>query len=117
MVQSSCFRIAPLFALLIFAAPLRAAEISKADRLFMKNGLYIHALCFHDHLLHLETLKGCGFTGVTWPFKSNISQLGPPPGIPWCRWVNSDEEINVTAEERPYLPNLVALQLRDEQNL
>ena len=91
--------------------------ISKADRLFMKNGLYLHALCFHDHLLHLDTLKAAGFTGVTWPFTSNMKQLGPPPGMPWCRWLNSDEEVTLTPTEVPYLGSLVALQLRDEQNL
>src|SRR5437868_2633428 len=90
--------------LLAICAPLRA-EISKADRLFIKNGLYIHALCFEDHLLHLDTLKNCGFTGVTWPFKSNMKQLGPPPGIAWCRWTTSEEEYTVTADEKPYVSN------------
>lgn len=105
-----------LLALCLVATPARA-QVSKGDRFFIKHGLRMHALCFHDHLLHLDTLKNCGFTGVTWPFQSNMKQLGPPPGVPWCRWVNSDEEVTVTDEERPYLPNLVALQLRDEQNL
>src|SRR3954447_10870572 len=117
MHGSQIFRsICVSLALLVLSAPVRG-ELSKADRLFMKNGLYIHALCFEDHLLHLETLKNCGFTGVTWPFKSNMKQLGPPPGLPWCRWVTSDEEVTVTPAEEPYLPRLVALQLRDEQNL
>jgi hypothetical protein len=102
--------------LLLLAAPVHA-EISKADRLFMKNGLYIHALCFPDNVLHLNTLKECGFTGVTWPGKSNMKQLGPPPGLPWCRWLMNDDEMDVTAEERPYLSNLVALQFHDEQDL
>jgi len=109
-------RVLALLILLFASLPARG-EISKADRIFMKNGLYIHALCFDDHLLHLPTLKDCGFTGVTWPFKSNMSQLGPPPGIPWCRWTTSDEEFDITSEEKPYESNLVALQLRDEQNL
>src|SRR4051812_37117172 len=74
-----------LLAILFIAMPARA-EISKGDRIFMKRGLFMHALCFHDHLLHLDTLKNCGFTGVTWPFTSNMKQLGPPPGLPWCRW-------------------------------
>ena len=106
-----------LFVVSPLHAQTSAPAISKADRLFMKNGLYLHALCFHDHLLHPETLKACGFTGVTWPFTSNMKQLGPPPGMPWCRWLNSDEEITLTKDEIPYLNSLVALQLRDEQNL
>jgi hypothetical protein len=117
MVNSQSFvRMGAWVAILLLAVPARG-EVSKADRLFMKNGLYMHALCFDDHLLHLETLKKCGFTGVTWPFKSNMKQLGPPPGLPWCRWTTSDEEVTVTAEEKPYVSNLVALQLRDEQDL
>ncbi len=113
-----CRRATGLLALLLSVLPsARAAEISKADRLFMKNGLYIHALCFHDQMLHLNTLKECGFTGVTWPFKSNMKQLGPPPGLPWCRWVNSDEEVAVAPDELLYQAKLVGLQLRDEQNL
>jgi hypothetical protein len=91
-------------------------EISKADRLFMKNGLYMHALCVPENVLHLNTLEDCGFTGVTWPGKSNMKQLGPPPGLPWCRWVVNDDAA-IPAEEQPYLSNLVALQFHDEQNL
>src|SRR5438552_15324320 len=93
-----------LIALSVSQAAPAHAEISKADRLFMKNGLYMHALCFHDHLLHLKTLKDCGFTGVTWGFVSNMKQLGPPPGMPWCRWLN-DENSAVTPEEQPSAPN------------
>jgi hypothetical protein len=103
--------------LAIFFAPIcSAGELSKADRLFIKNGLYIHALCFPDNLLHVQTLKDCGFTGVTWPGKSNMKQLGPPPGMPWCKWI-SDETEPVIEEEKPYESNLVALQFHDEQNL
>src|SRR5947199_7667227 len=97
--------------LLLIALPARSAEISKADRLFMKNGLYMHALCFHDHLLHLSTLKECGFTGVTWPFTSNMKQLGAPPGLPWCKWVNDGDPL--TPEEKPYAASLAALQFHD----
>ena len=105
----------PLLAVFSLAGQARG-EISKADRLFMKNGLYLHALCFPDNLLHLNTLKDCGFTGVTWPGKSNMGQLGSPPGLPWCRWV-TEENPAPSAEEQPYASNLVALQFHDEQNL
>jgi len=101
--------------LALLASPLHA-EISKAERLFMKNGLYLHALCFEDHVLHLQTLKDCGFTGVTWPGKSNMKQLGPPPGLPWCKWID-EKEYSITPEEEPYAANLVALQCKDEQDL
>src|SRR2546423_15202621 len=108
-------RLTILIAILI--APAARAELSKGDRIFMKHGLYIHALCFPDHLLHLKTLTDCGFTGVTWPGTSNMKQLGPPPGLPWCRWLMHDDEIAVTAEEKPYESNLDALQFHDEQDL
>jgi hypothetical protein len=105
-----------LFAL-ICASSTFAAEISKADKIFMKRGLVIHALCFPDNVMHLKTLADCGFTGVTWPGKSNMKQLGPPPGIPWAKWMMNDNERDVAPEEKPYESNLVALQFHDEQNL
>jgi hypothetical protein len=115
MIRSN--RFLRVFVLLTLLFPARThAEISKADRLFIKNGLYIHALCFPDNLLHLDTLKNCGFTGVTWPGKSNMKQLGAPPGLPWCRWV-TEEDPAPSTEEQAYSSNLVALQFHDEQNL
>ncbi len=107
-----------LFALasLLAAAPTRA-QVSKADRLFMKHGLYIHALVFPEDLMHLKTLQDCGFTGVTWPGKSNMKELGPPPGIPWATWLVKDDQPPISAEEQPYASNLIALQFHDEQNL
>jgi hypothetical protein len=104
-----------LLVLVLVGGPVRA-EVSKADRLFVKNGLYLHALCFPDNVLHLNTLKDCGFTGVTWPGKSNMKQLGAAPGLPWCRWV-TEEDPAPAGEEQAYASNLVALQFHDEQNL
>ncbi len=102
----------------VLIAPPARGEISKADRLFMQNGLYVHALCFQGCLLHLDTLRECGFTGVTWASStSDLKQLGPPPGIPWCLWVGSDDEMRLAPEDKPYEPSLVALQFHDEQNL
>jgi hypothetical protein len=37
--------------------------------------------------------------------------------LPWCKWLSSEEETSLAPEEIPYLDNLVALQLRDEQDL
>jgi hypothetical protein len=100
----------------LFSVASRAEDLSKADRYFLQHGLAVHALCFPDQALHLKTLHDCGFTGVTWPGKSNMSQLGPPPGVPWCKWMTGDE-LALTPAEQPYAQNLIALQLRDEQNL
>ena len=95
----------------LLTRPTRA-EIPKADRIFMKRGVFLQALCFPDNVMHVETLKECGFTGDTWPGKSNMKQLGPPPGIPWCRWLMKDDEFDITPEEKPYESNLVALQFQ-----
>jgi len=103
------------FLLLALATQSAQAELSKAEKIFVKRGLLVHALCFPDHILHPQTLTDCGFTGVTWPGASNLKQLGPPPGMPWCKWIGEDEQLN--DDEKAYESNLVALQLRDEQNL
>src|SRR3954467_12573694 len=105
--------IIPLIFLPALAAA--AAEISKADRIFMQRGLVIHALCFWDHLLHPKTLTDCGFTGTTWAFKTNPEQMTQLRGLPWCKWAQCGEPL--TAEEIPFAPSLVALQFHDEQNL
>src|SRR5436853_7905872 len=102
--------------LAIVVLSLRArGEISKADRLFMKNGLSMHALCFHDHVLHAKTLTDCGFTGTTWGFKTNPKQMAELGGLPWCKWLEDGEPL--ATEELPFASSLVALQFHDEQNL
>jgi hypothetical protein len=112
----STVRIACFLALVV-CAHVFGAEISKADKIFMKRGLVIHGLCSPDNVMHLKTLTDCGFTGVTWPGKSNMKQLGPPPGIPWSKWMMGDNDRDVTDEEKPYASNIVAFQFHDEQNL
>jgi hypothetical protein len=111
-------KLTPLIALLLLLllpSPTPAAEISKADRLFMQRGLGMHALCFWDHVLHPKTLTDAGFTGTTWAFKVNPKQLAELKGLPWCKWVEDGEPF--TAEEKPFLASLVAIQFHDEQNL
>src|SRR5438552_1372341 len=103
-----------LLAILVFSFSARG-EISKADSLFMKNGLYMHALCFHDHVLHPKTLTDCGFTGTTWGFKTNPQQMAELRGLPWCKWVEDGEP--VAAEDHPFESSLVALQFHDDQDL
>src|SRR3954451_11836729 len=100
---------------LLVASASTHAEISKAHRLFMTNGLSMHALCFHDHVLHPNTLKDCGFTGTTWAFKTNSEQMAQLRGFPWCKWVDDGEPL--AAEETPFTSSLVAIQFHDEQNL
>src|SRR5690348_5351294 len=109
-------RIVCLIALVLFAHTTHAG-ISKADKIFMQRGLVIHGLCSPDNVMHLKTLTDCGFTGMTWPGKSNMKQLGPPPGIPWSKWMMGDDDRDVTDDERPYASNIVAFQFHDEQNL
>lgn len=110
-------RIGAWLATICLAAAVRAGGVSKADRYFMEHGLVVNALCFPDNVLHAKTLKECGFTGVTWPGKSNMKQLGPPPGAPWCKWVGQDDEFTLAPDEGPYRSSLVALQFHDEQDL
>lgn len=94
-----------------------SAQPSKADRFFIKNGLFVQALCFGDHQLHLGTLRDCGFSGTIWGGPPNVKQMGPPPGLPWARWMMNDTDRTLTPEELPYQPSLFALQFHDEQNL
>jgi hypothetical protein len=109
-------RVVCMLVLAATALPARG-EISKADRVFMKRGLVIHALCFPDNAMHLKTIKDLGFTGVTWAGPSANQKLAPPPGFPWSRWLQKDNEFALTADEQPYASTCVALQFHDEQDL
>jgi hypothetical protein len=110
------YRIFCALAFLALAIPARA-EMSKADQIFMKRGLVIHALCFPDNVMHLKTIQDCGFTGVTWGGPSANQKLAPPPGFPWSRWIQKDDDFALTPDEQPYASSCVALQFHDEQDL
>jgi hypothetical protein len=103
---------------LLFAACAFAATISKAERVFIEHGLQIHALAFVDDPFHLNTLKNCNFTGVNWGFKPHAKAHGKPPGeVLWNYWTSSESETELNPEAQPYAPKLIALQLRDEQDM
>jgi len=107
-----------LFALIFLVPFARAADdmadLSKADRLFIKNGLQINALCFWDHVLTPKTLKDAGFTGTIWG-KTNIKQLASLNGMPWSKWADDGQPL--TPEEIPLASRLFAIQFHDEQDL
>jgi hypothetical protein len=97
-------------------APAYAAdELSKADRLFLKTGLVMNALCSWDCALHPKTVIDCGFTGTIWNSKTNLEQLASLKGLRWCKWVDDGQPL--TPEEQKFSSTLVALQFHDEQNL
>ncbi len=92
--------------------------LSKADRIFLRQGLQIHALGFEDAPFNLKMLQAANFTGVNWNWKPNPAAMGQPPGkVFWNYWVGSESETSLKDDLKPYERKLIALQLRDEQNM
>src|SRR5688572_18294947 len=100
------------------AQPTSQPAISKAERIFIKHGLQIHGLAFVDDPFHLNVLKAASFNGVNWNWKTKPAAMGKPPGeLFWNYWVNSEKDTSLKPDEQPYAAKLVALQLRDEQDM
>jgi hypothetical protein len=92
--------------------------LSKAERIFIERGLQIHGLGFEDSPFSVATLKGANFTGVNWGWKPKPDAMGKPPGeVYWNYWTSSENETSLAPESQPYAAKLVALQLRDEQDM
>ncbi len=84
--------------------------------MLLDRGLQIHGLATKNDVFHVESLQKANYTGVTWIWDPDLSKLGAAPGFPWARWIK--EEVRGPSDaERPYLKQLVALQLADELDL
>jgi hypothetical protein len=106
--------------LLLGYAEVSNAQLSKGHRLLLDWGLQIQGMVTRDDVFHLSTFTNGGFTSVNWLWQSSPPLLGPPPGLPWSRWV--DVEGNMPGppawpNESPYIPSLLSLQLADEWDL
>jgi hypothetical protein len=62
-------------------------------------------------------MQAANFTMPLWAWNSDVSQLGPAPGAPWGRWIDYQSQNDLTASEQPYKPNLIQLQVGDEQDI
>ena len=106
-------------------------DLDPGHRLLIKWGLQIQAQVFHSptNSFDLKRWKDSNFTTVNFhageypsaPGHSSnptyIKLLGPPPAIPWARWVMSSEQVHLTPHELPYLPNMVSLLYFDEKDI
>ncbi len=99
-------------------SPLSAQTLSKGHRILLERGLQSQALVTTGDVFHLNTCLDGNFTAVHWLWDSNNSLLGAPLGFPWGRWMsNESETLALLSQEAGYLPNMVSLQVGDEQNL
>src|SRR5436190_4909735 len=122
-------------AALMGALPHSAAHgaLSKGSQILINRGFQLEGLVTKDNGFHLSpavnggSLTGgyldIGYNTVNWLYgstnnpNSNVSALGPAPGIPWGRWVDQESNMPPLANEAPYMSNLVGLSLADEQDL
>jgi hypothetical protein len=99
-------------------ARAQVATLDKGHQILIDRGLQIGGLiALTSDPFHLSTLQAGGFTMPLWAWNSDISTLGPAPGAPWGRWVSYATENDLTPAEQPYKPNLVQLQIGDEQDI
>jgi hypothetical protein len=124
-----------IFFFIILAALIPAqqaiAAIGKGHQILLRNGVQSYALSIKSDVFHINTVRNANFTGVMWIWgEYNNSLLGPAPGYPWARWViDPDPPRDGTGllsdmppttspvNEAPYMSNLVALCLGDEEDL
>ena len=97
--------------------------LSKGHRILIENGLQIQGMASADDPFHLETYAALNYSAINWFNNSNPKLMGPPPGVPWARWLQPKEvpppakEMPPSANERPYAGKFIALSLGDEPDL
>ncbi len=93
-----------------------ASDLDRGHKLLIENGLQIQALMFAEptQSFDLSRWAQSNFTTVNAWHNDITPYLGTAPGIPWGRWVLPSM---LTPGEAAYVPNLVSLQYRDEQDL
>jgi len=103
-----------ILASLVSITPDLHAQISKANQILISRGLQLQGLVQWDDFFHLDTYSNANYNTIDWGWTSSPSQMGPPPGVPWSRWVSADTNMPPQNGEDAYLSNLVSLQLADE---
>jgi len=98
--------------------------VSKGFQILIDRGFQRQGLVTKDNGFHLTTgYYDIGYNTVNWLYastnnpNSNVDALGPAPGAPWGRWVDSEADMPALANESAYMSNLVGLSLADEQDL
>ena len=102
-----------------FAPSLASAQqsLSKGYQLLLNHGIQLQGMVTPDDVFHLSTYQDIGYTSVSWFSPTGITQLGPPPGYLWSRWVQDPNQFPPTGDEGPYMPQCIGLAIMDEQNL
>ena len=98
-----------------------SAQISKGYQILLNRGLQLQGMVQPADYFHWNTYSNVNYTSVNWFSPYNPSLMGPPPGVPWSRWVNGQSdmppEVMQGVDETPYLSQLVSLEMGDELNL
>jgi hypothetical protein len=116
--MSVCRRFARFIVFVFFLLPAVApAQISKGHRILLERGLQVQGMVTKDDVFHLNTYSNANYTAIHWLWDANPSQMGGAPGFPWARWAGDASKVPPVGTERPYLPQLVMLQLGDEWHL
>src|SRR5438874_7914045 len=127
-----------LICALAAALPTSSARgaVGKGYQILLDRGFQLQGLVTKDNGFHLTPVPhvpddgmmtggyfDIGYNTVNWLYastnnpNSNVSALGPAPGLPWGRWVDQEANMPPLGSEGPYMSNLVSLSLADEHDL
>lgn len=108
---------AALIAAMILSGMPVGAQISKGHQILMDHGVQSTGMITKDDVFNLTTYQDAGFSAANWMWVSDNSKLGTAPGVPWMRWVASQADMPPVGGEAPYMSNLLAVSMADEQDL
>ena len=120
--------------LVVLVCCSQALALDRGHQAFLDKGLQIESLAFPHETGYFDTARWAesNFTSVTLMYRSYLGPYpwdttGPTslylpqtaPGIPWSRIMHEAEYStnDISPWELPYVPNLVRIQLHDEQDI
>jgi len=97
-------------------------EPGRGHRVLVERGLQLGALAFVEETGYFNTARWeqSNFTTIDLFYSPYNDSIMPAlPGIPWSRWLLADTTANkdITPAEDAFVPNLVRLQIKDEQDI
>ena len=116
-------------ALLLCQSFAQAQSLDRGHRLLVEKGLQLEALVLFSgdtEYFDLDRWAESNFTTLNTCYSLYNLRLLPstPPGIPWSRWLHPEEPAishpeygELYIQERPFVPNLTRLQIKDEQTI
>ena len=117
-------------ALSLLCGVARAQELGLGHRVLVERGLQLASLTFpvETGYFDVDRWAESNFTTPDLFYHTYLPTIMPAawPGIPWSRWMHPEELDELGADpanaqlynwEDPYVPNLVRLQLKDEQDI